>query len=165
MLTSDPPLASLANRELLSELLADQRSPGTRKAYARDLRNFFQLIAQSDPTPALIEEFLTLNRFEATSLVLKYKGILIEKGLAEATINRRLSAIKALVNYARRIGKCDWSLTDVKGEKVQPYRDTSEVSVAGFKKMAAIPSLDTLKGKRDYALLRLLWENALRRGR
>ena len=43
-----PPLASLANRELLSELLADQRSPGTRKAYARDLRNFFQLIAQSD---------------------------------------------------------------------------------------------------------------------
>jgi len=112
----------------------------------------------------LIEEFLTLNRFEATSLVLKYKGILIEKGLAEATINRRLSAIKALVNYARRIGKCDWSLTDVKGEKVQPYRDTSEVSVAGFKKMAAIPSLDTLKGKRDYALLRLLWENALRRG-
>jgi integrase len=96
--------------------------------------------------------------------VLKYKGILIEKGLAEATINRRLSAIKALVNYARRIGKCDWSLTDVKGEKVQPYRDTSGVSVAGFKKMAAIPSLDTLKGKRDYALLRLLWENALRGG-
>jgi integrase/recombinase XerC len=95
--------------------------------------------------------------------VLKYKGILIEKGLAEATINRRLSAIKALVNYARRIGKCDWSLTDVKGEKVQPYRGTSEVSVAGFKKMAVIPSLDTLKRKWDYALLRLLWENALRR--
>jgi integrase/recombinase XerC len=30
--------------------------------------------------------------------------------------------------------------------------------------MLAVPDRDTLKGKRDYAILRLLWDNALRRG-
>jgi len=32
-----------------------------------------------------------------------------------------------------------------------------------FKQILAVPDRDTLKGKRDYALLRLLWDNALRR--
>ncbi len=98
------------------------------------------------------------------SLVLKYKAVLVGKELAEATINRSLAAVKSLVNYARRIGKCDYSLEDVKGEKIQAYRDTSGISTDAFKSLLAVPDRSTLKGKRDYALLLLLWGNALRRG-
>ena len=98
------------------------------------------------------------------SLVLKYKAVLVGKELAEATINRSLAAVKSLVNYARRIGKCDYSLEDVKGEKIQAYRDTSGISADAFKSLLAVPDRSTLKGKRDYALLLLLWGNALRRG-
>lgn len=157
-------LAEAAQRDLVAELLADKKSASTRRAYAKDLRDFFLTVADAEPDPNLVREFLTLDRHAAVSLVLKYKSIIVERKLAEATINRRLAAIKSLVNYAHRVGKCEWNLGDIRGEKVKPYRDTTGVSVAGFKQMLAVPDRATTKGKRDYALLRLLWENALRCG-
>lgn len=149
--------------DLVAELLADKRSANTRRAYARDLADFFQSAAGAAPTPVMVQSFLQLSRFNAIALVLKYKASLIDKGLKEATVNRRLAAIKALVNHARKLGVVDWSLVDIKSEKIRPYRDTSGVSVESFKRVLAIPNRNTLKGKRDYALLRLLWDNALRR--
>jgi len=150
--------------DLISELLADKRSPNTRRAYEWDLNDFFQAVTKCDATPVMVEGFLKLSRFEALALVLRYKSQLIAKGLKEATINRRLAAVKALVNFARKLGKVDWTLADIKSEKVKNYRDTTGVDPDTFKEMLAAPGRDTLKGKRDYALLRLLWDNALRRG-
>src|SRR4028119_675971 len=123
-----PTLLALAGeRDVLAELLADKRSLNTRHAYERDLKDFFQFIAQRTPTPELVTQFLELDRFRATALVLKYKAHLIERGLKEATINRRLAAIKSLVTFARKLGQCNYTLEDIKGEKVKPYRDTTGV--------------------------------------
>ena len=152
------------DQDLIQELLADKRSANTRRAYQRDLKDFFNAVAGANPTPALVAEFLSLERFRAVSVVLEYKATLLEKGLAEATINRRLASIKALVDFARKIGKCDFTLQDIAGEKVHSYRDTTGISADSFKALLAIPNRSTLKGKRDYALLLLLWGNALRRG-
>jgi integrase/recombinase XerC len=91
-----------------------------------------------EPTVSLIQEFLSLDRFDAISLVLKYKEIWLEKELSPATINVRLSAIKSLVDYARKIGKCNYSLDDIEGVKVQNYRDTSGIEPEGFKNAIAI---------------------------
>lgn len=151
-------------RDILAELLNNKRSQETKRAYARDLKYFFVSISGHEPNPQLIAEFLKLERATAIGLVLNYKAQLIEKGLAEATVNRRLAAIKSLVKFAQDIDKCAWSLEAVTGERVQTYRDTSGVDVETYQKLLAIPDRSTLKGKRDYALLRLLWDNALRRG-
>lgn len=97
-------------------------------------------------------------------LVLQYKAHLINKGLAEATVNRRLAAIKALCKYGRKLGRCDYSLEDVQAEKVQGYRDTSGVAPEVYRKMLDKCDRPTIKGIRDYAILRLFWDNALRRG-
>jgi len=156
-------LSQASERDLVAELLADKRSENTRRAYQRDLKDFFAVVASSEPTPQLVAEFLSLERFAAISLTLRYKAALIEKGLKEATVNRRLAAIKSLVNYARKIGKCNYSLEDVTGEKLQSYRDTSGIGADAFRKVLATCDRSTLKGKRDYALLHLLWSNALRR--
>ncbi len=153
-----------ANQDILAEVLADKRSPETRRAYAKDLKDFFATIAESEPTPAKVAEFLQLSKYEARVLVLRYKQGLIEKGLKEATVNRRLAAIKSLVTYAYQIGKCNYSLAEVKGEKVKAYRDTTGISPEAFKGMLGLCDRGTLSGKRDYAILRLLWDNALRRG-
>ncbi|NEP55909.1 MAG: tyrosine-type recombinase/integrase [Symploca sp. SIO2G7] len=164
-LASNPnPLAAIANRDLLAQLLSDKRSPNTRHAYAKDLKDFFRTIADSEATPEMVTYFLQLERTDAVTLVLRYKAMLIERGLKEATINRRLSAIKSLVKLARSAGKCDYTLEEVKGEKVQVYRDTAGISRELYRKVLALPDRVELKGKRDYALLRLLWDNALRRG-
>ncbi len=44
------------------------------------------------------------------------------------------------------------------------YRETTGISFEVYRRMLAVPDRSTLKGKRDYAILRLLWDNALRRG-
>jgi Ulp1 family protease len=67
-----------ASLDLISQLLADKRSPVTRKEYEKDLRYFFKVISGKDqPTPELVSEFLNLDRFAALSLVLKFKSYML----------------------------------------------------------------------------------------
>ena len=151
------------DQDILAELLRDKRSPNTRRTYAKGLRDFFLTMIEREPTPQEIAWFLSLKRFEAISLVLRYRAELLERGLAPASINVRLAAVKSLVNYARKIGKCEYSLEDVEGLRAETYRDTTGVSPETFKQIAAQVQPNSLKGKRDGAILRLLWDNALRR--
>ena len=145
-------------------LLRDKRSENTKRAYRRDLLDFFTTTTGQEPSGELVEKFLSLARTQAVAVVLQYKAGLIEKGLSESTINRRLSALRSLVNYSRKVGLCEWDLQDVDGEKVKGYRDTSGPTTDQVINMLNIPDRTTEKGKRDYAILRLLWSNALRRG-
>jgi len=163
------PVAVVLNRsinphqDLLAGLLADRRSPNTRRAYQKDLQHFFAYGYQQPPTPQLIEAFLTLDRFQAIAMVLQYKAHMIGQGLKEATVNRRLSALKSLVSFANKLGHCQWSLTAISGEPLQSYRDTTGIPPAGIRAMFNTIDRQTLRGKRNYAILRLLWDNALRR--
>jgi integrase/recombinase XerC len=54
-------------------------------------------------------------------------------------------------------------LEAVKGEKLSAYRDTTGINPDTFKRVLGTIDQGTLKGVRDYALLILLWSNALRR--
>ena len=157
---------ALSSPDVLAQLLSDRRSPQTRRAYALDLRDFFSFAAGvGEPTPEVVREFLSLDQFAALSLVLRYKAHLRhERGLKEATVNRRLSALKSLVRLGNQLGQCRFTLSEVKGDKVVRYRDTTGISFEVYRRMLAVPDRSTLKGKRDYAILRLLWDNALRRG-
>jgi integrase/recombinase XerC len=154
---------ALLDQNLLEELLRDKRSPNTRRTYAKGLKDFFVTVTQAEPSPKRIAWFLSLGRFEAIALVLRYRAGLLERGLAPASINVRLAAVKSLVNYARKIGKCEYSLEDVEGLRAETYRDTTGVSPEIFKQITAQVQPNSLKGKRDGAILRLLWDNALRR--
>ena len=142
---------------VLSDWLATKRSPHTRRVYCKDVQNF---LADIDLE---LGKFLTLDRHGAYALVSRYKGELIKNNLKSATINRRLAAIKSLVAYAYNCGHCDFMLESVKGEKISSYRDTSGVDSETFKQVLSAIDRGTLKGIRDYALLILLWSNALRR--
>lgn len=164
--TDNCPLITEEEPDVLAQLLADRRSPETRRAYAKDLRDFFGFAAGvGEPTPEVVREFLGLEQFAALSLVLRYKAHLRhERSLAEATVNRRLSAIKSLVRLGNQLGQCHFTLSEVKGDSVIRYRDTTGISKEVYRRLLAVPDRSTLKGKRDYAILRLLWDNALRRG-
>ena len=89
------------------------------------------------------------------------------RGLAPATIRRRLSALRSIVAFARTIGEIDWSL-DVKSPRVIPYRDTSGPGAEGWlamlAKAKASAELGTAKGRRDLALVYLMHDLLLRRG-
>lgn len=177
-------LAAIADHvtesDFLSEFLQLKVSPNTRRTYAQCLDDFFIRLAQVHASIEIVREFLSLSQFQAIALALKYQSLLVEAGLAPATINTRISAVKSLVNHARQLGKCEFSLADVKSIAAEVYRDTSGVDPSGIRAMLdtcdrvgeafasakASPkgNRSTVKGIRDYALIRLLWDNALRRG-
>ena len=158
--------------DVVAQLLAQKRSPNTRRAYKKDIQDFFKVMADNEPTRDLVLEFLHLEQTQAVQLVLSYKAKLIEKELKAATVNRRLAAIKSLTAIGRQIGVCGYTLEDIKGEKNRPYRDTTGVERDTLSQVLALveqarnanTKRSRLKGIRDYALFRLLWGNALRRG-
>ncbi len=156
--------AMVKHNNLVADLLADKRSDNTKRAYKNDLQDFFTTMTGKAISPDLVAWFLTQNRQQAIAMVLHYKANLLGRGLKEATVNRRLASIRSLVAYARKVGACNWNLVDVQGEKVEVYRDTSGIPVEKVATMLDEPDRSTIKGKRDYAILRLLWDNALRRG-
>ena len=150
-------------RDIIALMLANIRAPSTRLEYKKDLRKFFVAMTGLEPNVDSVLEFLHLTEKRAVAVVLKYKAKLLAQGLKEATVNRRLSALKSLVKFARKTGVCVYSLADVELEKVKSYRDTSGVDASTIDSVIRQCSRSTVKGKRDYALLRLLWECALRR--
>ncbi len=149
--------------DVLEQFLIDKRNPRTRKAYSDDLNDFFKATTGDNATKDSVLEFLHLERSSAITVVLNYKAKLFDKGLSEATVNRRLAAIKSLCAMGRKLGICHFTLEDIKGEKVQQYRDTSGISPDEYRKVLALCDKTKIYGIRDYALLKLLWDNALRR--
>ncbi|MCA2504764.1 MAG: tyrosine-type recombinase/integrase [Microcystis sp. M54BS1] len=154
-LTPVPPVTDW--ERVLGDWLATKRSPHTRRVYQKDIENFLADLNLE------LGKFLSLDRHKAFELVSRYKGELVTKGLKSATINRRLAAIKSLVCFAYNCGHCEFMLEAVKGEKLSSYRDTTGVDCETFKRVLGGIDRETLKGIRDYALLMLLWSNALRR--
>lgn len=104
--------------DVLAQLLADKRSENTRRAYEKDANDFFMAMTGKPATPDSVLEFLHLEERQAVAVVLKYKAKMIQRGLKESTVNRRLAAIKSLVAMGRKLGVCAYSLNDIKGEKV-----------------------------------------------
>jgi len=154
--------------DVLQQLLADKRSLNTKRAYEKDVTDFFQTMTGKPPSRDSVLEFLHLEERQAVAVVLKYKAKLIsgegrKAPLKEATVNRRLAAIKSLIEMGRKMGTCCFSLEDIKGEKAQKYRDTAGIDTRAFEQILGQCDRATVSGKRDYALLRLLWSNALRR--
>lgn len=152
-------------RDIYQEMLSNKRSQHTKRAYASDMKDFFGFF-DMEPSPLTIKEFLSLTKVEATALVLKWKNHLVERGLKMSSISRKVGSVKSFVKFSNDIGACEWLLTSealVCTKGIQKYRDTTGVSPDWINKMLQRPDRSTLIGKRDYAILQLLWGNALRR--
>jgi integrase/recombinase XerC len=162
--TSLEAIAATVGEDVWTEFLKLHVSPNTRRTYSGAIDDFFMRLLGVKACPERIKEFLGLPEEQAVGVVLKYKTLLLEAKLAPSTINTRLSALKSLVDHARKLKQCGFTLADVQQVRVEKYRDTSGVGADGFRSMLATVDRSTFKGKRDYAILRLLWDNALRRG-
>src|SRR5262249_35191138 len=99
----------------------------------------------------------------ANETVLHFRTALQARGLAPATINRRLAALRSLVKLARTLGLVSWVL-EVEGVRAESYRDTRGPGHAGFRKLLlTLAGRRDTKAVRDRALLRLLYDLGLRR--
>lgn len=141
-----------------------RRSAQTRRAYEDDLRAFAEFAGVDSPAAAL-QTLVSLDQGQANGLALSYKNHLIESGLSPATVNRRLATLRSAVKLANQLGLVNWQIT-IENEKAQAYRDTTGPGREGFRALLewAVSQRNSRKATRDVAILRLLYDLALRRG-
>jgi len=143
-------------RERLSHLALDGlSSPSTLRAYS-----------------AAIDEFLTWAQYQpapefSKALVQQYKSMLIDKKLAPATINQRLAAVRRLTTEAADNGLLDpavaAAIARVHGLKCSGVRLGNWLDEQHAAALLTTPPGDSLRGKRDRAVLALLFGAGMRR--
>lgn len=144
-------------------LWLERASATTRRAYGRDLRDFAGFVGAADVTAAAAK-LLESGHGPAHALALAYREHLVGRGLAPATVNRRLAALRSLVQLARQIGAITWDLL-LPRLPSRPYRDTAGPGVPAVRAMVQAAGERNGPGAaRDQALLALLADLALRRG-
>lgn len=162
-LAPDPaPPPAVARPDLLAAFLSG-RKPTTVKAYASDLAHFARLLHRGGTGPAL-EWVLSLPAGDANALALAYRNTMLADGLASATIARRLAALRSFVKLARTLGRVAWSI-EVEAPRPEPRRDVRGPDRSDQKKLwRELESKDDARGRRDRAIIALLFDLALRRG-
>lgn len=139
------------------------RNESTLKAYSQDLADFQAFVGVPTVEEAA-NDLLANGHGSANARALAYKAHLLERGLQSATVNRRLAALRSLVQLARVMGLVPWHL-EVRNVKSEPFRDTRGPGKQGFR--ALLEQLEgrrTPKALRDRCVLRLLYDLALRCG-
>lgn len=155
-------VATVGVEELVVAFLAG-RTPNTLAAYRRDLDDFAAFMGATSAAEAS-RVLLEHGHGAANLLALRYRSHLSERRLAPATINRRLAALRSLVALGRTLGLVGWTL-EVAGMKSEAYRDTRGPGEDGFRTLLVqLERRTDAKGRRDRALVHLLYDLALRRG-
>lgn len=148
-------------RRLVSAWL-EGRSERTREAYASDLEDFRRFVGAADGNAAA-EVLLSHGPGAANELVLSYRNAMQTRGLASATINRRLAALRSLVDLAQLLGSIEWSL-GIKNVRHERRKDTAGPGETGVRALLAeLQARPGAKGVRDRAMFRLLLDLGLRR--
>jgi integrase/recombinase XerC len=158
----DAPRLSPDPRQLVAAFLSG-RNARTIKAYAQDLADF-QAFVRAATVEEAARGLLSGGHGAANLLALSYKTHLVERGLQAATINRRLAALRSLTHLARTFGIVPWKL-EVQNVRAEAYRDTRGPGRQGFRcLLMEVERRNTKKSSRDKAILRLLYDLALRCG-
>lgn len=138
------------------EWFANISSEKTRQAYQNDIRAFTQFVGIQNPV-----EFRIVTR----SHVIAWRKALEAKNFSVASIRRKLSALSSLFDYL-----CEHNAVThnpVKGVK-RPMANNNEgktpaISNDQARKLLETPPEETLKGRRDRAILATLLYHGLRR--
>ena len=153
------PGAALDAQRLVSSFLSRQREE-TGRAYFTAFGDFQAFVGAPNVAAALGE--LLSARGRAHELADDYVAHMRAKGLSGSTINQRLSALRSLVRTAHSRDLVAWKL-ETESERVEPLRDTRGPGAEGVRRLLAAVVGDEPMALRDRAVLRLLYDLALRR--
>lgn len=150
-------------RPSLVDSFLSGRSPRTLEAYRSDLVEFARFMGV-ETLDSAAEALFNSGPGGANETAHRYRAELLERGLSPATVNRRLAALRSLCKLGRLFGLVSFTL-EVEGVKSQSYRDTRGPGRDNVRRLLeGLASGNSDKNKRDLALIRLLYDLALRRG-
>jgi integrase len=154
-LAVSPPPAEQPRQALIEQVLNGCNSAETRRAYAYALGSFFRLHELAGRPPL------------TSAFVIAYRRELLDAGKSASTINVHLAAVKALVRRAAEQGLLPPGelavFEQIPSVPVRGRRQGNWLTREQARELLELPDRETLKGKRDYALLAVLLGCALRR--
>jgi integrase/recombinase XerD len=138
------------------EWFANLGNPSTRRAYENAIRDFMRFTGIARP-----EEFRSVTRAH----IIAWRDDLVRRGLGGATIRHRLASLASLFDYL-----CENNAVThnpAKGVE-RPRTESGEGKTPALgdhqaRELLAAPQADTLKSRRDRAILSTLLYHALRR--
>jgi integrase/recombinase XerC len=161
--------------DVYSGLIASHHKKTTKTTYKQGIKHFCYYLLTGEVVKGIkinlseyqiksvISDYLKLDAKSANAYLGTYRNAMIEVSYSSNSINVKVASIKALVRYAFDFEQCNFLLDKVKSVKAKVYRDTKGTTPDNILAMLSLPDLNSVKGKRDYAILRLLWDNGLRR--
>jgi len=137
-----------------AEWFANIQNAHTRDAYRRDVSSFMRFVGIKKP-----EDFRTITRAH----VIAWRDTLA--GKAAATVRRKLSALSSLMDYLCDQNAITHNPVDGVARPTEGANEgtTPAISDAQARRLLEAPPADTLKGKRDRAILAILLYHGLRR--
>ena len=138
------------------EWFANIDNQRTRRAYQIDLKDFMSFVGIRRP-----EEFRLVTRAH----LIAWRKQLEQRSLAGATIRRKLAALSSLFEYlCEHNAVTNNPVKGVKRPKVESYEGkTPALGDHQARALLNAPNTETLKGKRDRAMLSTLLYHGLRR--
>lgn len=158
-----PPAA--ADPDPLDAVLAGLKDQ-SREGYRKDLAALAGFLGLAGPGDA-VRRLLALDRPGANALAAAFVADMLARGLAPATVRRRVAAVGRVFKVGRRLG-----LTAVTPEvelpRTEPLRDTAGPGKRGWDRMLAAAQAEARGGRpealRNLAVVLLLHDRGLRRG-
>ena len=151
-----PEFHQLAQVPPAAEWFANIDNPNTRRAYRNDLKEFMGFVGITAP-----EEFRLVSRAH----ILAWRKDLEHRGLAGATVRRKLAALSSLFEYLSDANAVTHNpVKGVRRPKVESYEGkTPALGDAQARHLLKLPAGEDLKSLRDRALLSTLLYHGLRR--
>lgn len=145
--------------DVLGAFLANKRNPRTRAAYTGDLGHFARHLGASP------EDGLRVVFGATITDVISWRDSQDRAGIAPATVQRRLSALRTFYRFAVVQGAIQRNPVDgVECAKVEAAKQRApHLEEADVFRLLAAPDTSTVRGLRDRAILGLLACSGLRR--
>lgn len=129
-----------------------RRSSNTQEAYRRDYLNFEEYMKAKN-----IYDLKDVSNTEIVSYLYKLK----DEGKSAATVNRKLASLRALYTYLKKEGIVSRDPTEgIKSPRVG-RKEIEYLTIEEVNSLLMLPD-DSVKGKRDKAILELLYATGIR---
>jgi len=151
-------LSKMKFRSYASEFLESLTSQSTKDAYQKDISVFLVFIAERNPEISLLPANIKLQD------VLDYKELMLLDGQSNATVNRRLGAVKSFAVWAAK----NMHMTKIDLKSVTLPKVSKELSGEPFtddeiNKMIQAPNLSEHKGRAHRLIMYFMMHLGLNR--